>query len=118
MDMARWDAALYTDKILKQSSRDEMWKPVMQTSRNTNEGAVQSYGLGWFIATVNGHREIFHGGSQPGFRAEFARFIDDKLTVIVLTNADGARPEVIARGIAGFYIPDLAAKEKAAGANR
>ncbi len=113
MDMARWDTALYTDKILKQSSRDEMWKPVMETSRKTIDGATQSYGLGWFIAQMNGHRAIFHGGAQPGFRAEFTRFIDDKLTVVVLTNADGARPDVIARGIAGFYIPDLAVKEKA-----
>jgi hypothetical protein len=95
-----------------------MWKPIIRTSQNTNEGASPSYGLGWFITTVNGHKEIFHGGSQPGFRAEFARFIDDKLTIIVLTNADGASPAVIARGIAGFYIPDLAAKEKAPTANR
>jgi CubicO group peptidase (beta-lactamase class C family) len=112
MDMARWDAALYTDKILKQSSRDEMWKPIIQTTRNAADGASQSYGLGWFMAQANGHREIFHGGSQPGFRAYFSRFVDDKLTVVVLTNADNARPEVIARGIAGFYIPDLAIKEK------
>lgn len=34
-------------------------------------------------------------------------FVDDKLTVIILTNSDQARPEGIARGVAAFYISDL-----------
>ena len=33
-----------------------------------------------------------------------ARFPDDRLTVIVLTNADGAQPEEIARGVARTYL--------------
>lgn len=48
-----------------------------------------------------------HSGSLPGFRATIARYIDDKLTVIVLTNSDNANPGAIALGVAETYIPGL-----------
>ena len=51
---------------------------------------------------------MHHGGSLPGFRAELARFPNDSLTVIVLTNADGARPSEIALGVARIYLSNAA----------
>jgi hypothetical protein len=36
-----------------------------------------------------------------------ARFPDDGLTVIVLTNADGGQPEQIANVVAGMYFEAL-----------
>src|SRR5215510_2705378 len=35
LDLAKWDAALYTDAVLKQSSREQMWKPVKLNSGAT-----------------------------------------------------------------------------------
>lgn len=98
-DLARWDAALYQDRVLTQASREEMWK-----ATRLDGGAVSGYGFGWQLDTVDGHRRVHHGGSLPGFRAEMARFPDDRLTVIVLTNADGAAPEEIAAGVARIYL--------------
>jgi hypothetical protein len=72
-----------------------------------NNGATHTYGFGWELSTVAGHRHVHHGGSLPGFRAQFSRFVDDKLTVIVLTNGENANPNLIAIGIAAFYIPGL-----------
>ena len=111
LDLAKWDAALYSDQILKQAMREQMWKPIAETTRKNPDGRYTSYGFGWFIDQVNGHTVVFHGGSQPGFRAEFERFVDDKLTIIILTNSDQAKPEAIARRVAAFYISGL---EKAA----
>jgi CubicO group peptidase (beta-lactamase class C family) len=102
LDLAKWDAALYTDKILKQSSLSQMWMPV-----KLNSGATHPYGFGWELSSVAGHKLVHHGGSLPGFRAQIARFVDDKLTVVVLTNGDNANPNSIALGIAAFYIPGL-----------
>ena len=102
LDLAKWDAALYADKILKSSVRDQMWSPV-----KLNNGATHQYGFGWELSTVGGHKLVHHGGSLPGFRAQIARFLDDKLTVVVLTNGDNANPNSIALGIAAFYIPGL-----------
>ena len=76
--------------------------------------APSTYGFGWVIDTLHGHREIWHNGGISGFRCQMVRFVDDKLTVIVLTNSGDASPESIAQGVAGFYVPGLSsATEKA-----
>ncbi|HXG68222.1 MAG TPA: serine hydrolase [Blastocatellia bacterium] len=102
LDLAKWDAALYTDKILKQSLLSQAWMPV-----KLNSGATHPYGFGWELSSVGGRKRVYHGGSLPGFRAQFSRFVDDKLSVVVLTNADNADPNLIAIGIAALYIPGL-----------
>ena len=102
LDLAKWDAALCAGKILKPSVRDQMWMPV-----KLNNGTTHPYGFGWELSTVAGHKLVNHGGSLPGFRAQFARFVDDKLSVVVLTNGDNANANLIAIGIAAHYIPGL-----------
>jgi hypothetical protein len=102
LDLAKWDAALYTDRVLKQSTRDQMWAPV-----KLNNGTSHPYGFGWELDTVGGHKVVRHGGSLPGFRAELARFVDDKLTIIVLTNGNNAAPYSIALGVAELHLPGL-----------
>ena len=102
LDLAKWDAALYADRVLKQSVRDQMWTPV-----KLNDGKSHPYGFGWELDTVGGHKLVRHGGSLPGFRAGLLRFVDDKLTVVVLTNGDNANPGSIALGVAALYIPGL-----------
>jgi len=101
LDLAKWDAALYESRVLSKASRDMMWTPVRLTG-----GASQTfgYGFGWQLDSVDGHWRVHHGGSLPGFRAEMARFPNDSLTVIVLTNADGAQPEAIAKAVARTYL--------------
>ena len=107
LDLAKWDAALYADRILKRPTREEMWTPV-----KLNDGTAYPYGLGWELRQVNGHREVHHGGTLSGFRAELTRFVDDQLTVIVLTNCGSARPAEIARGVAAHYLPALKPESK------
>ncbi len=104
LDLAKWDAALYTDKFLAASTREQMWTPV-----RLNDGKSHPYGFGWSLNALGNHRQVHHGGSLPGFRSHFSRFIDDKLSIIVLTNSGSASPETIVRGVAALYSPDLAA---------
>ena len=103
LDMARWDTALYTEKLLKRASFDLMWTPV-----KLNSDRARPYGFGWFLDTTRGHRLIEHGGAWQGFNAHISRYVDDKLTVIVLTNRAGADSGRIAAGIAGLYVAELA----------
>jgi hypothetical protein len=86
-----------------------MWTPV-----KLNGGETGHYGFGWFLGEVNGHRLIQHGGAWQGFTSDIARYVDDKLTVIVLANLAGAIPTRIGRGIAGRYLPALAPVERTA----
>lgn len=105
LDLAKWDAALYTEKLLKRSRLDEMWTPVKLA-----DGRTESYGYGWSLVNVNGHRVIEHGGAWQGFTAHISRYVEDKLTVIVLANLARAGTSEIANGIASFEIPELASK--------
>lgn len=109
LDLAKWDAALYTDGILNQSARTQMWSPV-----KLNNGTTFNYGFGWYLDTLAGHKLVRHGGSLPGFRAEFVRLADDKLSIVILANGDNANLGPIALGIAGSYIPGLIPKRVAA----
>lgn len=109
LDLAKWDAALDAGKILKQPTLDQAWTPVKLNSGNTHP-----YGFGWELAPVVGHKQVNHGGSLPGFRAQLTRLVDDKVTVVVLTNGDNANAAGIAIGVANFYIPGLLPVRKVA----
>jgi len=101
MDLAKWDAALYTEKLLKQSSLDEMWTVAKLNNGQPNSG---HYGFGWFVVTKNGHRVVEHEGAWQGFETQISRYVDDKLTVVILTNLDDAKPEVFADRVAEMYL--------------
>jgi CubicO group peptidase (beta-lactamase class C family) len=104
LDLAKWDAALYTEKLIKRSSLEQMWTPV-----KLNNGKTHPYGFGWRLREMNGHKLIEHGGSWQGFTTAISRYVDDKLTVVALCNLDSqhARPEDIVHGVAEIYIPAL-----------
>jgi CubicO group peptidase (beta-lactamase class C family) len=104
-DLVKWDAALANHTLLDEPVLDQMWTPT-----RLNNGEEAGYGFGWETSKVNGHRRVSHGGGIPGFSTELARFPDDKLTVIVLTNAEGGHAGTIARTIAGLFATELAAK--------
>jgi len=100
LDLAKWDAALYTDKLLKRSSLDQMWTVTPLKNGKPNSG---HYGFGWFIENQRGHKLIEHGGAWQGFETQISRYVDDGLTIIVLTNLEGADPGHVAQGIANIY---------------
>jgi CubicO group peptidase (beta-lactamase class C family) len=56
LDLAKWDAALYSDRFLKPATREQMWREV-----KLNSGATYPYGFGWELDTVGGHKLIHHG---------------------------------------------------------
>jgi CubicO group peptidase (beta-lactamase class C family) len=97
LDLAKWDAALYTEKLLKQSSLRQMWTIVKLKNGEPNSG---HYGFGWEILEKNGHRVLDHGGAWQGFKTHISRYVDDKLTIVVLTNLDTATPGTIADHVA------------------
>ncbi len=102
-DVAKWDAALYTEKQLKKSSLEQMWTPV-----KLNNGKTSPYGFGWSLSEVRGHRINEHGGAWQGFKAYIARYVDDRLTVVVFANLSEANPGRIAHAVAAIFNPALA----------
>ncbi|MGA9978301.1 MAG: serine hydrolase domain-containing protein [Candidatus Sulfotelmatobacter sp.] len=105
LDLAKWDAALYGEKLLKRSTLDLMWTPAKLKDGSPNKGADGSaYGFGWFIGEQKGHRVIGHDGAWQGFQTTINRYVDDRLTVVVLTNLAEAKPWEIAQHVADLYL--------------
>jgi CubicO group peptidase (beta-lactamase class C family) len=100
LDLAKWDAALYTEKLLNRSSSEEMWTVAKLKSGKENSG---HYGFGWFIANIAGKRVVRHQGEWQGFTSFITRHIDDQTTVVLLTNLAGASLEPVAERIAEMY---------------
>ena len=73
------------------------------------------YGFAWGIDSINGHRVIEHSGSWQGFEAHIARYVDDRVTIVVLMNLGGANPTRIAHGVAGLYRRGLSTPANTAG---
>ena len=99
LDLAKYDAALYTEKLLKKQTLDRMWTPA-----KLNDGQTVEYGLGFGMTPYEGRRRVGHSGGQAGFSTTITRLIDDKITVIALSNADSAghlNPK-------GFLVNDIA----------
>jgi D-alanyl-D-alanine carboxypeptidase len=98
LDLAKWDTALDGESILTAASKQQAWTPT-----KLNSGKATKYGLGWFVDTVEGHKNIGHGGSTSGFNATLQRFPDDKLAVIILTNTDESVATPMGKKIATFF---------------
>lgn len=98
-DLARWNEALNSERLLSKESKNLMWSPAI-----LNSGKVTNYGFGWFLETTEGHRNVGHGGSTSGFSATLQRFPGDGLTVILLTNTDEMLATSLARRIGMLHI--------------
>jgi CubicO group peptidase (beta-lactamase class C family) len=113
LDLAKWDAALYGDTLLRRPTLEQMWTPVI-----LNDGTPAPYGFGWYVTKANGHRLIEHEGAWQGFNANISRYPDDKITVIVMANIKSARTQMISHRIAGMYEPTVAPRYYSAIADR
>jgi CubicO group peptidase (beta-lactamase class C family) len=101
LDLAKWDALLYADTVLTESERRQMTTQVRLT-----DGSTYPYGFGWHVDNVRGQRRVWHGGGLPGFSAQFVRFPDAGVTIILLVNGDDVDTASIANGLAALhYLP-------------
>jgi CubicO group peptidase (beta-lactamase class C family) len=84
LDLAAWDMALGRGEVLRQETLHEMWTPRrLPTARETG------YGLGWAIDEYQGHRVVGHSGGDPGFATSYLRFVDDRVSAVILANRGG-----------------------------
>ena len=98
-DLALWDTALYTEKLLTLESLEQA-----HTSHHLLDGSPTAYGFGWMISEYSGHRFIEHSGGVHGFRSHTMRLPDDRVFVAVLSNNGGVSPQKLAFKIAALII--------------
>ncbi|MDR7856761.1 serine hydrolase [Tissierella sp.] len=79
-DLYRWDQVLYTEKLVKNETKDQIFKEHIAMP------GAGSYGYGWMISDSGIGKIIFHGGNTLGLTANIVRLIDVDLTIIILSN--------------------------------
>lgn len=94
-DLARWDAALYDERLLH-----DPWRTLAVTPATaTDEPDVAGYGFGWRLQ--DGLQ--WHSGESIGFRNVILRWPAQRLTVVLLTNRNDPEPYALARRIAARW---------------
>jgi D-alanyl-D-alanine carboxypeptidase len=83
-DLARWDKALYSSKLVKQKLLKKAWTPV-----SLADGRSTQYGYGWGISPLDGKMFIEHGGGINGFICHTLRMPEERVFVAILTNRTG-----------------------------
>ena len=92
-DLLIWDQALYTEKLVSKKSLNEIFTP---------EKGDSGYGYGWGLGKKFGHKAISHGGGIYGFATDIARYPDDHVTVVVLSNIQAAPAGVVSGNLAAI----------------
>jgi len=101
-DMILWDKVLREKSIiLKKENWELLWQPFIKTS--DNPASKEYYAFGWIVGELNGRKTISHGGANVGFRSYYTRFINDGLSIIIMTNTDEANPGAIVRALSEYY---------------
>ncbi|MCG8353432.1 MAG: beta-lactamase family protein [Chloroflexales bacterium] len=88
-DLYLWDQALYTDSLIAADVYTAMVTPF----RN-------NYGYGWKVSDHVGRLRVAHSGIMSGSATYLARYSEDMLTIIVLSNLENAAVEDMGNYIA------------------
>jgi len=104
-DLFLWDQAFYSYKLGKELME------LIQTPGMLNNGEKLEYAFGLSINEYKGLKRVSHGGGFVGFRAQMARFPEQKFTVICLANLGTINPSRLCLQVADIYLADKLKKE-------
>jgi CubicO group peptidase (beta-lactamase class C family) len=113
-DLAKWDEALARHTLLGEKEMQPALTPVKladgsqpkwPADSDRPEGTPVSYGFGWFLEPYESRARMWHYGETMGFHTYIQRFVDDKLTIIVLCNRTDLNPEKLASQLADYLPP-------------
>jgi len=97
-DYYLFDRAIQEGKLLKTEIVKEMQKPHY-------DGKYVKYGYGLFVKKHFDCKTICHGGSIPnGYTSHFEKYIDDDITIVVLSNDLVKYQFLSMKGAGGTYI--------------
>lgn len=97
-DLSKWLLMLMNEgkygedlkqRLLTQQVIREQWTPqtiIPYNGSSPFNTHFRSYGLGWFLSDVKGHKEVSHTGGLPGMVSQVTMLPELKLGIIVLTN--------------------------------
>lgn len=96
-DLVNFALGVLHGDILSDEARAQMW------TKQTPEGEP-SYGLGWGVGEIDGHRTVSHSGGSMGATAMLVLLPDDGVAVAILGNTGGIGHGGIAANVARLFI--------------
>ncbi len=93
-DLFLWDQALYSNQLLSKGSFESMYTP-----NYAADGSGGEYGYGWQIGDFQEHRKVEHVGGINGFHTYLGRYLDDQVTIILLSNIETEDIDSIVTGM-------------------
>jgi CubicO group peptidase (beta-lactamase class C family) len=72
-----------------------------------NNGTLQPYGMGWFLARIHGTTVQYHTGSWQGFKAIIVRYPASHQSIALLTNANVTDGYALVAAIVAKAMPGL-----------
>jgi CubicO group peptidase (beta-lactamase class C family) len=90
-DLFSWHLALKEDAVLSAESKAKLFAPHVPT----NAEGSRHYGYGWTVSrTARDTRLVAHNGGNPYFFADFNRFVDEDVVILMASNEPDMREKV------------------------
>ena len=102
-DLFNWDQNFYDNKL--GSASPQLIETVL-TPGTLNSGERLDYAYGLIVGRYRGLKTISHGGSEPGYVADYVRFPEQRFSAVALSNLGSFSPEQVTRKIADLCLAD------------
>jgi CubicO group peptidase (beta-lactamase class C family) len=90
-DLLKWDQALYKQSLVREGTLHEAFTPA-----TLNSGSRSSYGFGWVVEQhAQLGKKVSHAGDNPGYKTMIIRYIDERRTLILLSNNAHAKFDAV-----------------------
>jgi CubicO group peptidase (beta-lactamase class C family) len=99
-DMASWEKEQRNPRLIKPETARLAHTPV-----KLDDGSTTEYGYGWFSTPVLGQSALSHSGQTAGFVADYLRFPERDLAIVVFASRYGA--PIATRRIARLVEPGI-----------
>lgn len=106
-DLFKWDRAINNGMLLP----DSIWQEAFEYTRLRNNRTVR-YGMGWRLQSYMDNHVAHHPGRWNGFRTSLKRFLDDDVTLIMLSNNSRDITHMINRVQNIVFHKEIAARSK------
>jgi CubicO group peptidase (beta-lactamase class C family) len=93
-DLMKWEASLFTEKVLKAEMIEKA-----TTRKPFKNGKMNDYGYGWLLKKHGDKEVVYHTGDTRGFRTILYRIPSERILIIVLINRNEGEMEELAEKV-------------------